>query len=399
MTALTKCLTRPTFLLTLCAALMGCGSSAATPADASPADAPSPDAVAVTDVPATPQDAPPDDKDAGPTPWTPDATSPATAITAPDETWTWVPFVDSACANGQPTGIAVNLTHRSQDAIIFLMGGGACWDGITCLGAMTATNVRDGYTEAKFRSERAGIAAQPFFDRADTRNPFRDLNMVFVPYCTGDIHGGNNITEYTWGAHFTAYHVGARNMESYLRRLVPTFANARRVWLAGSSAGGFGAGLNWYRVSEAFTHARVDLIDDSGPPMTPPGTRWETMRTAWNPQFPAECTECNTRLEALLEFYARRYGNDHRMALLSYTQDQTISTYMNVTGPEFETRLNALVHTQLDSQAHAKYFFVAGDDHTMMGSLWNIRAADGTLVGDWLSRMVHDDAGWASVHP
>ena len=35
----------------------------------------------------------------------------------------------------------------------------------------------------------------------------------------------------------------------------------------------------------------------------------------------------------------------------------------------------------------------------MMGDIWNVRAGDGTVLGDWLTRMVRDDAAWASVHP
>ena len=46
------------------------------------------------------------------------------AIDAPAETWTWVPFPDAYCANGETTGIAVNLTGRSDRVVLYLEGGG-----------------------------------------------------------------------------------------------------------------------------------------------------------------------------------------------------------------------------------------------------------------------------------
>src|SRR5262249_24982242 len=57
---------------------------------------------------------------------------PSGPITAEREVWTWVPFDDAFCADGNPTGLAVNLTDRSKNALIFLMGGGACWDYASC---------------------------------------------------------------------------------------------------------------------------------------------------------------------------------------------------------------------------------------------------------------------------
>ena len=34
------------------------------------------------------------------------------------------------------------------------------------------------------------------FDLADPRNAVRDWSMVFVPYCTGDVHSGSNTARY-----------------------------------------------------------------------------------------------------------------------------------------------------------------------------------------------------------
>ena len=53
-------------------------------------------------------------------------------ITAPAKTWTWVNFPDAVCDDGSPTGIGVSLNPASKDILIFLQGGGACWDYDSC---------------------------------------------------------------------------------------------------------------------------------------------------------------------------------------------------------------------------------------------------------------------------
>lgn len=106
-----------------------------------------------------------------------------------------------------------------------------------------------------------GFLTTGLFNRQGFGNPFKDYNDVFVPYCTGDLHAGTKVT--TYGSKATS-HVGFLNMSAYLKRLVPTFPDAERIFLFGSSAGGFGVGVNWYRVQGAFPAARVDLVLLSG---------------------------------------------------------------------------------------------------------------------------------------
>src|ERR1700722_18815468 len=128
-------------------------------------------------------------------------------ITAKADTWTWVPFADASCANGTPTGLGVNLTGKpGARALIYLEGGGACWSDVTCYTFMTAVNFSTGYGEANFTADTASELALPggFFDRTAAANPFKDYDYVYVPYCTGDIHAGNNVYAYPSG---TAHHV------------------------------------------------------------------------------------------------------------------------------------------------------------------------------------------------
>ncbi len=105
------------------------------------------------------------------------------------------------------------------------------------------------------------------FDRHDTTNPLRDYSFVFIPYCTGDVHAGNNPVGSVSGVSGRQEFVGYRNLDVFLRRLVPTFTRATQVLLTGSSAGGFGALMNAHHVARAFKGIPVTVLDDSGPGM------------------------------------------------------------------------------------------------------------------------------------
>src|SRR5271154_3071426 len=54
------------------------------------------------------------------------------SITAPDDAWTWVPFDNAFCGNGSTVGIGVNLSTTSTRVLLYLEGGGACWNELTC---------------------------------------------------------------------------------------------------------------------------------------------------------------------------------------------------------------------------------------------------------------------------
>src|SRR5262245_18435468 len=186
--------------------------------------------------------------------------------TTPAAQWQWVDFPDTQCGHGGPTGIAVNR-GTSNRLLIYLEGGGACWSaqscGPTCNPQQQICAVHLDYDAATWQQERSMFSAPgTVFDRASTANPFRDDTWVFVPYCTGDFHTGSTLASY--GIH----HHGFANLRAILNRVGPTFCASDHVVLAGSSAGGFGAVLTYHLVKQTFANVRVDLVDDSGPPMS-----------------------------------------------------------------------------------------------------------------------------------
>ncbi|MFO0590581.1 MAG: pectin acetylesterase-family hydrolase [Polyangiaceae bacterium] len=324
--------------------------------------------------------------------------TPGEPINTPKEQWTWVPFDNAFCANGTPTGIGANITDKSSKVVIYLMGGGACWNDLTCYSLKTAVNIESGYGEAEFDKDKAGLDIS-VFDRNNPDNPLKDASFFFVPYCTGDVHAGNN-PDAVYGGKPTK-HVGFANMALYLSRIVATFPQSERVLLSGSSAGGFGAGLNWWQTQQAFGAARVDLLDDSGPALPAPYLSDQLQgqwRAAWNlnATLPDGCPECQTDLSNIFSFYAKNLPNN-RAALLSYDHDNVISSYFQISQAKFNEGLGVL-EGQFDAYANSRYYVVTGTDHVLLGNPSAINQ-NGVNLLSWIGQMEADDAAWANVKP
>ena len=313
-------------------------------------------------------------------------------ITAPEETWTWVDEPESRCANGTPTGFGVNLTRSTGDLLIFLQGGGACWDGASCWGPVsTSFFVRSGYGRTEFSLDVLRPVMFPL--RRTSENPFRRFNLVYVPYCTGDVHGGTRVARYRYnGAEINTYHMGARNLALYLDRIAATFPNPARVYLVGDSAGGFGSALNLWRVRRAFPRARVDVVDDSGQPIDPATGRWSSWTANWGLELPPDCPDCGESVDRFTAYYRRRYP-DTRFALFSYSHDAVISTFMGLDAFTFNRRLNDFLDRADREWPSARYYVSPGALHVGFAAP-PLLPTPGFIA--WVGQMVNDDPTWRS---
>ena len=337
----------------------------------------------------------------GVAPMAPDA-GPATAITATPGSWTWVDFPDSACDDGTPTGIGVNFSATSQNVVVFMMGGGACWDYTTCVTLSTSTHGPYGSTQfaAQFSSS---APSGSIFDRKLAQSPFADWNFVFVPYCTGDVHAGDHVSMYSAGGDSrTFHHVGRANVAAFLRRLAVTFTAPAKFAIIGSSAGGFGALLNFDTFRKAWPTGSAVLVDDSGPVLEGDGIAQpirDAWFNAWNlaPVADPLCgTTCRTDLSVAFTKLAARYPAD-RMSLLSSVQDHTSRAYFQLSAPDFQADLLKLATDRLDPASHFHYFFVPGETHTMLGSVPSF-SQNGVSLAAFLNKQV-TDATWSSEKP
>lgn len=328
---------------------------------------------------------------------------PGQPISAPAGTWTWVPFSDAYCGNGITTGIGINPSATGTRVLIYMEGGGACWDATTCYAEMTAAYFTTGYTQANFVTESTDAAylALPggFFDRTAAANPFKDYSYVYVPYCTGDVFSGNNVTQL---GSATAHFVGHANVSAFLARIVPTFPQADRVILAGSSAGGYGAVHNWWQTQNAFGGVRVDLLDDSGtllpPDVLPAGSTLQAQQaTAWNLAATVPpCSACGTDPSAVYDFYAKAYPT-HRGALLSYSADSVLPSFYGITTAQFTTGLDEILANRFAPNPNLQAFVFGGSGHVLFFS--PLLAQNGVTVQTFVTQMVTDSSAWTTEKP
>lgn len=308
--------------------------------------------------------------------------------------WAWIDVPGSECGDGSQTGFAVNLTDKSKDVMIFLEGGGACWSGTSCYGGAgvfgTGTYFSIGYNETTFKVD----PQRTFYilNRDDDANPFKDKNLVFVPYCSGDAFSGDNIIDLEFlGKKRESHFRGYRNMGMFLSRLVATFGDAKRVWLAGDSAGGFGAALSFGRVQATFTNARVDALDDSGQPISPDAERWEAFKKVWAMHLPIDCANCGDGPGAFVDYYRTKYPNN-RFGLISFEYDAVISPFMNLSFGDFNKSLNSLADHMDKTWPNGHYFVMKGVSHVGLFT----PTSD---LKDWIAKMVNDDPTWKSEKP
>ncbi|MBX3210113.1 MAG: hypothetical protein KF764_34095 [Labilithrix sp.] len=183
--------------------------------------------------------------------------------TAPGE-WTWFgaeEFGDAPrCMDGSKTGLGLNRAPGgAKNVVVFMQGGGACFDGQTCALADLALST-DHHDAKDFAAWAKKEGVRNVMNRERAENPFRDWDLVMIPYCSGDVFAGDNPSGFKGRPQ-----LGYRNVASYLPRLASTFRDADQLVLTGMSAGGYGAAYNFVQFQRTFAWLDVTMIDDSGP--------------------------------------------------------------------------------------------------------------------------------------
>jgi hypothetical protein len=360
---------------------------------------------------------------------------------APPAGWSWHAIEGAICRDGSPTGFYV---HRGtgDGLVIFLEGGGACSNVNYCafnpanvdqvlagdgeivlgsaLGAGPGRQQPGAYTDATHVGAPAGI-----FDTSNAANPFRDWSQVYVPYCTGDVHFGTKKGGTVPGFADPQQFVGYYNMQKFVSRIVPTFKDqVSKVVITGSSAGGFGAALNFSMVQDAFGDTPVLAISDSGPPFDDqymPVCMQKRWRDAWSltDAMPPDCTECRQAdgggMLKLSDFLLRKHPTA-RIAMISAMEDEVIRLFFSVglgdcapydtadpvavvllqgdpavyfPAEQYTAGLNALRATYMPTGRLSTYY-MAGDNVTFHQHLFRNRFYEAPAGGVTIAKFVGD---------
>lgn len=277
--------------------------------------------------------------------------------------WTWTPIQNTKCGKGTQAGVGISQGSDQTKLVVYFEGGGACWDAASCHILNAAVNIEKNYGEADFLNTIRPLAEHPLFDRQN--GPFGDVPMVFIPYCTGDLHSGNHVGSYdAFNPERKVHHNGGANVALYLEHLKSRYPNVQEIFVIGVSAGGYGAMMNHHRFVQTFPNIPVHVLADGSPLIQPRDGRWAAWNSAWQFEVPPGCTECETSYNA---FAKNAIASDAgRISLLTYLDDAVIALYF-----AYSTGLNTAINEVLQTYdgewgESASAFYKDGTEHVML---------------------------------
>ena len=190
-------------------------------------------------------------------------------------TWQTVrlhPSTGAVCGNGSPYKFFVNRAPNTSNTVVYMEGGGACWDYESCtgsspLGARNPNGIPDNYLDY---SNPATSLVSPFVFRFNpwSRTKVQAWNLVYIPYCTGDLYTGDKIAVYDSADGTDSlvwHHNGLRNTRAVLAWLKNNVPRPGQALMTGCSAGGGGTISNYSHFREDLAPLRSFMINDSGP--------------------------------------------------------------------------------------------------------------------------------------
>lgn len=304
----------------------------------------------------------------------------------------------SQCMDGRETGAWLRTGTNPNKLLIFLKGGGACFNVVSCLTA--GSDPTGGSPE---HPPNEGI-----FKFDDARNPVRDHTVVWIPYCSGDVHTGNRrSTVPSVGA---KTFMGRSNLALLFERLVPSLPDITDLVITGESAGGFGAIASFDFMMEAFSKIKfksVTMIDDCGPMMHDDylapclQKQW---RGLWglDDAIPVGCPQCTLPTGGGLwnsyEYLQTKYPTAN-FGLIESANDQAIALFFGfgrdqcqATGPgllpNFEQGLQDVFHNYLGPRWATMFF--AGTRHTYIArESFYLEMHQGIYVHDWFEAVLN----------
>jgi len=317
--------------------------------------------------------------------------------------------------------------------LMYYEGGGACWETLTCGAPLCKQDVD--------LDEYAGLTAPGggfgggFADPTHPSNPFKDWNIVYVPYCSCDVHWGDSAVDYPelvlipGTLEFPAKHVehrgydNAKLAEKWVRE---HFVNPSDVFVTGSSAGAYGATIHSIPLNEVYPASSINMLGDAGNGVITQQFLEEQFGN-WGveqnlPDVPgiSDVPTTQQSIPSIITAAARHYPKTrwaHYTAAYDGGTGGQTGFYHVMSYPGFfivweywwdsSCAFNAAMRQQaLDTEAavslendNYRYYIASGSEHTAFG---NPRVYDDTTGGvpplaDWVSAMIEGAPAWTSV--
>ena len=315
--------------------------------------------------------------------------APATATAPGDHVWERVvPGGDCQCSDGSEFNFWVRKANPKK-VVFYLEDGGACFSAETCArdSGVYQTTVGEGPTG------EGGI-----FDFADERNPFADYSVVYVPYCTGDVHVGDATTKYA--SDLTVHHKGYLNGTAALDWLAATFPGASEVVVIGESAGSIAAPLYGGLVSDRLPDTRITVLAD-GSGSYPDAPAVNEIIAAWGAgnALPSWTENAGKTAErwSFPGLFIQSGWHDPEIVFArhDYAYDEHQQSWyprIGIAAGDLLSRIDAN-ETQIEKAGvNVLSYIAAGDDHTALsdGPFYTEETNGETLV-DWVTRLIEGE--------
>ncbi len=291
------------------------------------------------------------------------------------------------CLDGSEYHMATR-DKGSDELVIFLQGGGACWPGL-CLATENASK---------------GIPKLGLLDPAYPRNPVAGWNTVYLPYCDGGLHISDRDSDSNGDGQPDRFQRGLHNLSAALDVARNTFPSPSRILLIGVSAGGFGTTYSLPLVRKLYPDVPIEVVNDSGLGIVRPDQPEfvEFLLDAWNARafLPPSCPTCIGEDGHLTDVHKWELEQDPnvRLGMLSYTRDNLIAVTFTQTGLDaFEAVLKpelADIESAFPERMHS--WVPDGEGHTFLLSSLELTAG-GVSAIDWVRAMLDGSPDWKSA--
>lgn len=317
-----------------------------------------------------------------------------------------VPGGETACARGTEFAYFVRPGTVNR-VIIHFVGGGACWSDATC--ADPETYFTDS-VEPMRETVRRNELNKGIYDHENPQNPFKDWYHVVIPYCTGDIHWGDNLVTYGQGDdQVTIHHKGAANARAALAWVYANFSAPEHVLVTGCSAGSYGSAMWAPHVMNHYRSSRVTQFGDSGAGIITEEF-FEKSFPSWRAEgaFPTFIPELdpariNVRQLDFPDVYAAvgKHFPAQRVSQYNTAFDENQSFYFQAMGgsdvQEWSSRMFASIAEIKSRTPNFASFIASGEQHcTLPSDHFYTVNVEGRLLTSWLRDLV-DRASVESV--
>jgi hypothetical protein len=306
--------------------------------------------------------------------------SKTTMNTDGDTVYNFDPTDGPICYLGGAYDVVVHDAN-SDNLLIFLQGGGACWSTLCSATSMAQTAIL-----------KSGI-----LNEDPSTNVVGDWNIVYAPYCDGSVFSGDNDT---MGPDGTPWHFhGLANLTAAIDVAKKKFPNPKRILLAGTSGGGYGTLIGTGVTRLAYPNTPLDVFNDAGLGLSNPNdpSMLATIKADWKfDQFiPKSCTECQTGEQTAVIGWGLGADPTLRVSGFSSYGDSVIGgVFLKLPPAQFKPLLlseTGKVHDAYPTRFER--FFIAGTQHTSLLSTY-LTPVDGLSVEQWTALMLSGDPGW-----